>query len=300
VSIEATALSVSFSATAAPDPSTFNIGLQYLSTATPTQRQAFSDARLRWQAAITGDLEDGTLNTPAVCGEGSPPFSQDIDDVVILVNLIEIDGPGNVLASAGPCWVRDPGFLSILGVMQFDTADLPALEASGQLSSVVVHEMAHVLGFGLVWTDLGLLADPSLPPDLPPDPGADPHFTGAQAINAFDDVGGAGYVAGAKVPVENEGGPGTADGHWRESVFGSELMTGFVNPGQNPLSVVTLAALADQGYAVDFATADAYSGLTLSLRAFDTRPKLLLKNDLMRSPIRKVDRNGRATGELRR
>jgi hypothetical protein len=295
VSIAATALLVSFSATAAADPTTFNIGLQYLSTATPTQRQAFTDARLRWQAAITGDLEDGTINTAAACGPGSPAFNQDIDDVVILVNLIPIDGPGNVLASAGPCWVRDPGLLSILGVMQFDTADLPALESSGQLSQVVVHEMAHVLGFGLIWNDLGLLADPSLPPTN----GTDPHFTGAQSITAFNNVGGAGYVAGAKVPVEDTGGEGTADGHWRETVLGSELMTGYVNPGQNPLSVVTLAALADQGYAVDLATADAYS-VMLSLRALDTRPKFLLRNDILRGPIRKVDRHGRVTGELRR
>ena len=294
VSIAATALSVSFTATAAADPTSFNIGLQYLSTATATQRQAFTDARLRWQAAITGDLEDGLLDTPEVCGPGSPAFNQNIDDVVILVNLVPIDGPGNVLASAGPCWVRDT-YLSILGVMQFDTADLPALESAGQLSMVVVHEMAHVLGFGLVWDSLALIADPSLPPAS----GTDPHFTGAQAINAFDNVGGAAYVAGAKVPVENTGGEGTADGHWRESVLGSELMTGYVNPGQNPLSVVTLASLVDQGYAVDLATADAYS-LMLSLRAFDNRPKLLLRNDILRGPIRKVDRSGRVTGELRR
>jgi hypothetical protein len=295
VSIAATALSVSFTATAAPDPTSFNIGLQYLSTPTPSQRQAFTDARLRWQGAITGDLEDGLLQATAVCGPGSPDFNQEIDDVVILVSLVEIDGPGDILASAGPCWVRDT-YLSILGVMQFDTADLRTVESSGLLSTVVEHEMAHVLGFGLVWDSLALIADPSLPPAS----GTDPHFTGAQAINAFNSVGGTGYVAGAKVPVENSGGPGTADGHWRESVFGSELMTGYVNQGQNPLSVVTLAALADQGYAVDLAAADPYSGLMLALRAFDNRPQLLLRNDIRRGPVRKVDRSGRVTGELRR
>jgi hypothetical protein len=297
VSIAATSLSVSFTATAVSDPNSFNIGLRYLSSATAAQRQAFTDARLRWQAAITGDVEDGPLQAGAgTCGTGSPAINQDIDDVVILISQVPIDGPGNVLASAGPCWIRDPGFMPILGRMRFDTADLPAVEAAGQLSTVVLHEMGHVLGIGTLWADHGLLAGPSLPPDN----GTDPHFTGIRATNAFNNVGGTAYVGGAKVPVENIGGPGTADGHWRESEFGSELMTGYINAGQNPLSTVSLASLGDEGYAVNLATADSYSlGLSL-LRAFDTRPKLLLQNDIMGGPITKVDRRGRVTGELRR
>ncbi len=63
VTIAATTLSASFTATAAADPTSFNIGLQYLSTVTPSQRQAFTAARLRWQGVITQDLEDGLLET---------------------------------------------------------------------------------------------------------------------------------------------------------------------------------------------------------------------------------------------
>jgi hypothetical protein len=296
VSITATALSVSFTATAAPDPTSFNIGLQFVSTVTATQRQAFTDARLRWENAITADVEDIALASAAgECGTGSPAVNQTIDDVVILVNVVAIDGAGGTLASAGPCWIRDPGFLPILGTMKFDIADLQVIESQGQLSSVILHEMGHVLGFGTVWDLQGLLANPSFPSD----PGADTHFTGAQGISAFNNAGGVAYVAGAKVPVENNAQAGQADGHWRESVFDNELMTAFINPGQNPLSAVTIASLADDGYAVDLAAADAYS-LTLTLRAFDNRPKLLLENDILRGPIRKVDRHGRMTGMFRR
>ena len=92
---------------------------------------------------------------------------------------------------------------------------------------VILHEMGHVLGFGTIWSDLSLLADPSL------SGGTDPHFTGAQAIAAFNAIGGATYIASAKVPVEDMGGEGTADAHWRESVFGNELMTGFVEASTN-------------------------------------------------------------------
>ena len=34
------------------------------------------------------------------------------------------------------------------------------------------------------------------------------------------------------------------------SVFGNELMTGFLNAGRNPLSRLTIAALQDMGYEV--------------------------------------------------
>ena len=133
---------------------------------------------------------------------------------------------------------------------------------------------------------------------MPPATGTDPHFTGAQAITAFNQVGGNAYT-GAKVPVENNGVEGTADGHWRESVFINELMTGFVDLGENPLSVVTVSSLADQGYAVNKVGVDPYS-LTLSLRAMDGRHRLQLGSDLLRLPIRKVDRTGRVTGYFRR
>lgn len=295
--IQTTALSVAFTATAAADPSSFNIGIRFISSATPTQRQAFTDARVRWEAAISGDLEDGFLQSPAGdCANGAPAISQDIDDLLILVSLVEIDGEGGVLGGAGPCYIRTGNNLTILGTMQFDVADLEMLEAEGFLSNVILHEMGHVLGFGTLWDLQSLLVDPA--EGAVPNPDADTHFIGAQAIAAFDDIGGTAYVSGAKVPVENTGGPGTADGHWRESVFDTELMTGFIGSGASPLSVVTLASLADVGYGVDFTKADGFA-LSLSLRAFAGRPQLRLKNDILRLPVRKVDTRGRVTSILR-
>jgi hypothetical protein len=302
VALAATVLSVAFTATAVADPTSFNIGLKYLSSATPTQQQAFTNARLRWESVVTADLEDVALASQAGdCGDGSPAVNQTIDDVLILVRLVPIDGPGNILGGAGPCYIRssdppDPPVdpLTIMGVMQFDTDDLQDLEDGGFLEEVILHEMGHVLGFGTLWDLQGLLAEASLPPTS----GTDPHFTGSQAIAAFDAAGGVTYTDG-KVPVEDTGGEGTADAHWRESVLDNELMTGFIGSGQNPLSRITIASLADQGYTVDPAAADDFSLLGL-LRAFDTRPKLLLKHDVLRGPIRKVDRHGRVTGKLPR
>ena len=44
------------------------------------------------------------------------------------------------------------------------------------------------------------------------------------------------------------GGPGTRLSHWRESVLNNELMTGFLNLGENPLSRITAGSMRDLGY----------------------------------------------------
>jgi hypothetical protein len=271
--------------------SSFDIVVRFLGSSTASQRQAFAVAQARWESLITGDLEDSQLQArPDDCGPGSPAVNEIADDVIILVSLEPIDGRGNVLGSAGPCFVRPTSDLPVLGAMRFDTADLEDVEAEGLLSTVVLHEMGHVLGFGSLWTMQGLLADPSLPPAN----GTDPHFTGPQAIVQFNDAGGVAYT-GQKVPVEGGGEVGTADGHWRESVFTNELMTGFVDAGENPLSAVTVASLADQGYTVNLVGADPFS-LSLSLRAWQAVRRIDLGNDLLRLPIRKIDASGRVVG----
>ena len=60
------------------------------------------------------------------------------------------------------------------------------------------------------------------------------------------------------MPVENTGGPGTREGHWRETVFRNELMSGFIAAPGNPMSRVTVASLGDLGYEVDIDAAEPY------------------------------------------
>lgn len=267
--------------------SPFTIELMFLTAPTATQRQAFVDAQQRWQGLIVGDLPNVQLNAAAgQCGTGSPAINRNVDDLLILVTLESIDGAGGVLGSAGPCFVRTGSRIPVLGTMKFDVADLDVLENQNLLKTVILHEMGHVLGYGTIWTDLHLLADPSQ------SGGTDPHFTGAQALAAFNQVGGANYTASAKVPVENTGGEGTADAHWRESVFGDELMTGFVDPGVDPLSRVSVASMADLGYTVNLQGADDYT-LSPALRATARGPRIHLENDRLRLPLHEVDESGR-------
>ena len=65
----------------------------------------------------------------------------------------------------------------------------------------------------------------------------DPRFTGGWALNTYRGLGG----ADPWVAVENTGSEGTRDGHWRESTFGNELMTGYISVASNPMSSITIA-----------------------------------------------------------
>jgi Leishmanolysin len=282
---------VRFVATTTPNGG-FDIVVRFLSEPTSEEALAFAQAEVRWERVITGDLQDGSVNVAAgACGTGTPALNEVVDDVLILANFRNIDGPGHVLAQAGPCLIRDAnndnhfevGDLPGVGVMTFDNDDLDFVEQNDVLGAVILHEMGHVLGIGSLWDAMGLLAEPSLG-----DSTADPHFTGAKALAAFNAAGGVGYPR-AKVPVENTNGPGTADSHWRESVFDTELMTGFIDLGTNPLSAVTAASLADQGYQVDQTKVDSYR-LPGSLRAEARGPSVALPGDVLKLPIHRMGR----------
>ncbi len=278
--------SVSFSATAG---TFFQITLQFLNTPTSSQLAAFQQAQIRWQGVIVGDLSDVPFNQNSGTGCGNQNINQTIDDVLILVDLVAIDGPGGILGSAGPCFIRNSNSLTILGFMRFDTADLAALETNGTLNAVILHEMGHVLGYGTLW-DLpafNLISGAG---------GTDPIFTGSQALTAFDNSNGGNTYSGAKIPLENTGGTGTRDSHWRESVFSNELMTGFLGPGSvNPLSLTSVMSMADLGYQVDPNAADPFviPSPPAPLIAGQSAVTVRLTNDILPITPRRVDQSGR-------
>ncbi len=222
--------------TADPEPqSNYNIEVNFLGGLSDRQQQIFDAAAARWAEIIVGDLPEITI------------MGQTIDDLRIDAEGVIIDGPGQILGQAGPRFVRTDGGLPITGIMSFDSADLNQLEANGSLQNVIVHEMAHCIGIGTLWSSMGLLEGEGT---------ANPVFIGVNAMREWGDLSGAGRPM--PVPVANTGGPGTREGHWRESVFGNELMTGFLDGGINPVSRVTVAALQDMGYDVNFDAADEF------------------------------------------
>lgn len=232
--------SVKANASAAAVQAAYKIEVQFLGGLTESQMAAFKTAADRWSRVIVGDL-------PSVVVGGVV-----IDDLLIEAQGVAIDGVGKVLGQAGPTNLRPANagaaaFLPAKGLMSFDTADLARMEADGTLVDVIAHEMGHVIGIGTIWDRKGLLANAGT---------ANPTFTGSAAKREYGKLRGTGPTA---VPVENTGRPGTRDGHWRETVFRNELMSGFISELGNPLSRVTVASLEDLGYKVDMSAAEKFS-----------------------------------------
>jgi hypothetical protein len=220
-------------------PSPFTIEVEFVGGLTQSQMDAFKAAADRWVRVIVGDL-------PSVLVEGDV-----IDDVLILAQGADIDGPRGVLGQAGPTFLRPrnagaAASIPAKGIMTFDRADLAQMEEAGTLNDVIVHEMGHVLGSGTIWSLKRLIRE---------DGSNNPVFIGENAMREYGTLRG---TRPLPVPVENTGGPGTRGSHWRETVFNNELMTGFVDSPPNPMSRLTVASLKDMGYQVDVNAAEAY------------------------------------------
>jgi hypothetical protein len=216
------------------DDDTFEIHVNFTDNSlTASQQAVFELAAARWSEILVGNL-------PFVVSSGLL-----IDDVLIDASAPDLGGPGGTLGQAGWTARRSSSNtgLPYRGIMQFDIADIGGLESSGSLEYVILHEMGHVLGIGTLWQTFGLINGSG-------------NFTGSAAVAEYNAIFGA---TGTSVPVEDDGGAGTAGGHWEESIFNHELMTGFLDSGFNPISRVTVGSLADLGYAVNFGAADSYT-----------------------------------------
>ncbi len=236
-----------------PGPRTpgFNIVLNFTGGLTPSQQAVFAVAEAAWEGRITGYT--GTIS---------------VASLTISAGATAIDGVGGVLGSAGPTNVSIQSglLLPTVGSMNFDSADIDALEIGGTLGAVIEHEMGHVLGIGTLWScnphpntanGCGVGAGGGTPLYTP----GSGEFVGAAAtarwVSEFSQAG--------TPDVELGGGAGTAGGHWNEVDNGAgltgitdgsandmrdELMTGWLN---SPVFVseMTLASLFDNGYATN-------------------------------------------------
>ncbi|HEX5580427.1 MAG TPA: leishmanolysin-related zinc metalloendopeptidase, partial [Gemmatimonadaceae bacterium] len=258
-------------------------------------------AARRWARVVKGGPMPQPLTLPdSACGARTPALDRTVDGIAIFLQTEKIDGPGGTLAMAGPCALRGYGdHFPVVGVVSVDADDVALAAQYGLMEDLLMHEIGHVLGIGTLW-------------DLPEvralvSEGADPRFTGAAARDAALRFGFL-DAAARGVPVEVEGGEGTAGAHWRESLFGSELMTGWLDPGSNVLGAFTLGALADLGYEVHEAEVADLIGLPrLDAARLDWRDpapvarrerhpahRVRMADRLIR-PHLQVDRQGRAT-----
>ena len=192
-------------------------------------RSAATQALARWSRVITGDV-------PGVTVGGN--FIDDFE-MVVQMGLLggTAEGPGGVLANARPTAFRGGGNagLPYSGITGIDPNDISFNPSA--LMDVLTHEIGHALGFtpGANVFSQWIVGDT---------------FTGANAVREFNAVFGR---TGTSVPLQ----PGVR-AHWDETVFDNELMSPETALNGDYISRVTIGALADMGYTVNYAAAEAY------------------------------------------
>jgi hypothetical protein len=168
--------------------------------------------------------------------------------------------------------------------MRFDSDDIASLAATGRLPAVVLHEMLHVVGVGTLWRSQDRLFGGGT---------SNPRFVGANAASQCQNAGGFTVCGDGRVPVENTGGTGTAEVHWRESTFDHEVMTGFVEPTADmPFSAISIASLADLGYVVNLLAADPYQVPSPSTIAARLSAQPFAPWETVHVPLLEIGRDG--------
>ncbi len=186
--------------------------------------------------------------------------------LVITVSTVNWPGTG-ILASAGP----DSETLANANGIVFSTTGGSGINLAyyddsntADLTNTMVHEYCHVLGLGTLWSANNLREVNSA--SDPVDPGYF-KYLGTNALFAWQFEFG--QTSAESVPIETQGGQGTAGGHWLRpdatgivSVFSggdfqNEMMTGWDSGDLTFTSNVTIGALVDLGFKIKAPEANA-------------------------------------------
>ena len=176
----------------------------------------------------------------------------------LTISVFEENFGGGVLAAAGVT----ADVTSVLGgrnravatdsAMFFDPDTIAGFNQN-DLQDVIIHEMGHALGIGTLWEANNLIQP------IPPRGGI-LQYRGINARREFAQEAGFNRPQVGFVPIELEGGPGSALSHWDDDNFffnsaardnRVELMTAFFIPNtERFISETTFASLVDLGYVV--------------------------------------------------
>lgn len=298
--------------TSPPPRSDFYIELAFTATVSPEIQTLARVAANRWQQVIVGDLPDVTV--PAATGG-----TRIIDDLLIGIDVKALSG--NTIAQAGFTDIRvgntgvranwQPGSsvgngLPYVGNVTINTAykDAPGI------FSTIIHEIGHVLGFGTLWSNsIGTFS--SYVSDIGT---ANPVYRGPNGSAAVREYNRSFGTTGTSVPLYDKvqqlpyGYDGSYGTHWRDDIFNNnkpgvplasqyyELMTANYNvlatlPNGQPmpsyLSAVTVGAMQDLGYQVNYTAADNYvrPGAISAVRTTSTSTSRVTTTNLAQSPL---------------
>lgn len=244
-------LSTSFS-TAASDPDGFRINVIFADSLTglsQSARDAIQRAAQFWQSAIAGKSRITRTNELNITFTGA--------------SLVNSDGSADTgtLALSGPSVGLDNEDRMVLtrGSSTLNSRKFGEFNANpSYLEAIMRHEIVHILGFGTIWEPVQFqTADGTVVNSRDRswiDRTASTYVANSYAGYAYGEL--LGTYQPTAVPIEPQ-----VFAHWDEGRFDSELMTPYAEGigGATPLSILTLAALRDLGWQVNFGVAEAYA-----------------------------------------
>jgi hypothetical protein len=263
-------LADSYALSVAEINSTFNIEWYYSNDFPNSLKPSFEAAAARWQSIITSDIPNmnGGLK-PAASGcniKDEAPFPG-VDDIAIYVGIIpaaQSAGPNGLKFRAEPCVTRAGSFLPAISVIQFSSDTLPTAYQNPEsffnpTTIIFTHNIARALGFGTNWLKKGLISG-SVGNGLC---SSDSEYTGGNAVREAQLLGEVGNIIfrWQVYNIPNDP-PAKCSESWNNSRYAYEMMGG-ANIRRNgwlstppALSKVSIGAMQDLGYTVDYGAAD--------------------------------------------
>lgn len=249
---------------AASDDQQFRIALTFadsLAGLNSAARDAINQAARFWEGVIlnrTGITRSNTLDI-ALTGE----------------NLVAQDGTADTgtLALSGPTLTLDSANNLVItrGASTLNTRKIAEFNANPiYLRDIMIHELAHVFGFGTIWEPLEFAYSDGTRVRAGQtwiDRTSATYRANSYAGAAYGDLLGTGTATA--VPIEPQ-----VFFHWDERRFDIELMTPFAeSPGvAMPMSSLTLGALRDLGWSVNFGAIQPYALPNLASVTASTSP----------------------------
>ena len=233
-----------------PLSATINMSVQFTANASSElsalQQSYFSDGLNFWQSRITGYQDAVTRNWVLTVDT----FSQAPQNGGVVLGSASAGGYALSNFVAGSTYSHGRFIYASSGVAQFNThADAGSL---GLNPNTIRHEIGHALGIGILWEANELHNDGNPDNNFSYEINGSPYervltggtpgqYVGASALAAYRNE----YDPNANyIPVELDGGSGTANGHWNEVTdnFGVENQAGFdSDPGDGSAAPIVTA-----------------------------------------------------------
>ncbi len=243
-------LSTTFNASAS-DPDAFRINLNFVDSAnglSEAAKNAVREAARYWEGIITGRSRTTRSNelTITIAGQSFTNSNGTADTSTLALSgpSVGVDDADNLVVTRGT---------STLNSRRFGDFN----SNPNYLKLIMTHELVHVFGFGTIWEPVQFKeANGNV-------------FTAGRnfvntATSTYDANSHAGYAYGellgtytpTAIPIEPQ-----IYAHWDETRFDTELLTPYAESQgvATPLSILTLAALQDLGWNVNYGAAQAYS-----------------------------------------